>query len=178
MTKLRDNAMTLFMLAFFITLVSIASTYPAGARFMPYVVCLPAIALCVLQLALDWRRAPGAAPAGGDSREQQTLRMIGQAEAPAAGVVVEEDEPTVRREMVVWGFFLGYIAIILVFGFWIAIPLFLFSFLYSQAKFPPLKSALYAAAGTAILYLIFARGLGVILHQGFLTEMVMDRLAG
>ena len=54
--------MTLLMLAIFTTMVGVASTYPPGARFMPFTIGIPAIALCLLQLALDLyrRRHPAA----------------------------------------------------------------------------------------------------------------------
>ena len=34
-------------------MVGVASTYPPGARFMPFTIGIPAIALCLLQLALE-----------------------------------------------------------------------------------------------------------------------------
>ena len=47
--------MTLVMLTIFAVMVFIASGYPANARFMPFVVGIPAIGLCLLQLLLDIR---------------------------------------------------------------------------------------------------------------------------
>ena len=47
--------MTLLMLVIFTGMVLVAKRYPAGARFMPFVVGFPAIALCMLQLFLDAR---------------------------------------------------------------------------------------------------------------------------
>ena len=38
-------------------MVAISSTYPAGARFMTFVIGIPAVVLCVLQLVLDIREA-------------------------------------------------------------------------------------------------------------------------
>jgi len=53
--KLSSLAMTLVMLTIFTAFVFIASGYPANARFMPFVVGIPAIGLCILQLVLDAR---------------------------------------------------------------------------------------------------------------------------
>ncbi len=49
--------LTAIMLLIFATMVGIATQYPADARFMPFVVGIPGIALCLLQLALDAVRA-------------------------------------------------------------------------------------------------------------------------
>ena len=54
--------MTLLMLVIFTVMVGVASTYPPGARFMPYTIGIPAIALCLLQLALDYYRSRHPAP--------------------------------------------------------------------------------------------------------------------
>ena len=47
--------MTLVMLAVFVVMVAIASRYPAEARFMPFVIGIPAILLCFVQLFMDAR---------------------------------------------------------------------------------------------------------------------------
>ena len=59
---------TLFMLAVFVTMVAIAATYTEKARFMPFVVGIPGIGLCLLQLVLEFRlarRKRGAEEVGG-----------------------------------------------------------------------------------------------------------------
>ena len=53
--SLSRSVMTLAMLGIFVVLVFIASGYPPNARFMPFVVGVPAIGLCILQLVLDQR---------------------------------------------------------------------------------------------------------------------------
>jgi hypothetical protein len=55
MNAVTKNPMTFVMLAIFVVMVAIATTYPAGARFMPFVVGIPAIMLCLLQIVLDLR---------------------------------------------------------------------------------------------------------------------------
>ena len=49
MKVLAKSPMTFVMLAIFVVMVGIATTYPEGARFMPFVVGIPAI-LNVLNL--------------------------------------------------------------------------------------------------------------------------------
>ena len=51
--------LTAIMLLIFATMVAMAFQFPAGARFMPFVVGFPGIALCMLQLCLDGMRVPG-----------------------------------------------------------------------------------------------------------------------
>ena len=55
LAKYSNSTMTLVMLAIFLVLVGVASRYPAQARFMPYVVGIPPILLCLLQLIIDAR---------------------------------------------------------------------------------------------------------------------------
>jgi hypothetical protein len=65
--------MTVVMLSIFVAMVGIASQYPADARFMPFIVGVPAIALCLLQLGLDFRgslRSKALAPA---AHEEKTV---------------------------------------------------------------------------------------------------------
>ena len=56
--------LTLIMLVIFTTMVLISLGYPAGARFMPLVVGIPGILLCLGQLVMDWfaSHRPGSPP--------------------------------------------------------------------------------------------------------------------
>jgi Tripartite tricarboxylate transporter TctB family len=176
--------MTLVMLVIFVALVSIASGYPANARFMPFVVGLPAIGLCLLQLVLDVRERRRVTVAA-DPRnpfkkaEEAVSRIAGRPvefevarEQPAA--VVETDRPLegeiVRRELVLWGYFLGFVAGILLFGFWVAIPVFLVSFLRFQAGSSWRTSLVLGVVASIALFFIFEKGLRVTLHPGFVSE--------
>src|SRR4029078_13193885 len=118
-------------------------SYPANARFMPFVVGIPAIGLCLLQLVLDARARRPVAEAA-DTRgtfekaEQTVSEMVGHQvnfdvarEAPPVVETEPELSPreTVRRELTLWGWFVGFILGILLFGFWVTIPLFLIFFL-------------------------------------------------
>lgn len=134
--------MTVVMLAIFVAMVAIAWQYPPDARFMPWVVGIAAIALCLVQIALDWRAKPRS----------------------------ETESMEFSREAAMWGYFIGLVASILVFGFLVTVPVFLALFVrrWGQASW---RFALgLAAAGSAVLYLGFVKGLGVALHAGFLME--------
>ena len=75
------SPMTLVMLTIFTVMVGVASPYPGDARFMPFVVGIPAIGLCLLQLFLDWRA--GEPPEASDNRtemekaEERVSKMVG-----------------------------------------------------------------------------------------------------
>src|SRR5690348_11500383 len=105
--------LTVLMLAIFTAMVAIAMDFPEGAALMPLVVGIPGIALCLLQLALDYKRAAGLS----------TYRFR---TAPKAGkpedFVAEEPEfgpKTVKQEVVVWTYFIAFIAGVLLFGFYV-----------------------------------------------------------
>jgi hypothetical protein len=157
--------MNFVMLAIFGVLVLVALNYSAQARFMPLVAGIPAIGLLLLQIVIDIR----------------TARKGKTSEAPAApatpGMPVQTiltPRETIRREMILWGYFLGLIVGILFFGFWISIPIFLVSFLRFEAKCGWAFSLILGIGATAILYLAFVKGLTVELHNGFIVDYIMD----
>ena len=173
--------MTVLMLAIFTVMVGIASTYPAGARFMVFVVGFPAIALCLLQLFLDLREAR----TGGTSAVVQDVAGVGPEASLQmqmnmnAGLTVEAYTPeVVRREVIVWGYILALIGSVLLFGFYITVPIFLVVFLrfFAEANW---RMALLLPAGVCIfLYLVFTYAFRMTLHLGFITEYVLDRISG
>jgi hypothetical protein len=179
--------MTLVMLAIFTAMVAIAATYPAEARFMPFVVGIPAIGLCLVQLALDlfWRRAPQAVEARSELEKAQAeaSRAAGRAiqfEMPSENALFTEGDldprERVRRELVAWGYFLGLIASVLLFGFRISVPVFLIAFLRLQAGTSWRSAVLYGGGGALLMHVLFERLLKVTLHSGFLTDFILDRL--
>jgi hypothetical protein len=181
--SLSRQSMTLFMLAVFVLMVGIAMTYPAGARFMPLTVGIPGIGLCLLQIFLDSRSKPDA------DGERDEIR---EAELKAASVVGHEvhfghaeviDAPadereTVRREVIVWVYFLAFIGAILIFGFYLSIPVFIVAFLRERAGQTWKRALMFGGTASLLYYLVFAKGLGVTLYNGVLTGWILDRLAG
>ena len=177
------------MLAIFTVMVGVAATYPPEARFMPFIVGIPAIALCLLQLALDLyrRRAPGSRrrPATRSSRRRTRSRA-----SPAAACsstcrrrtrcsprAPHDERERVRREIIVWGYFLGLIAGILLLGFRIAVPVFLIAFLRFQAGDElAQRAALWRRSARSRCIVLFEKVLQVSLHTGFLTDFFVARL--
>jgi hypothetical protein len=185
--KLSSLVMTFVMLAIFVVMVGIASGYPPNARFMPFVVGLPAIALCLLQAALDLRErrqvAEEADGRGAFAQAEETVSRIAghkvefevaREPLPVLETDVPPESETVRRELIMWGYFLGFIGGILVFGFWVAIPIFLVAFLRFQAKSSWRTALALGLVASVALFLIFEKGLKVTLHPGFVSEYLLD----
>jgi hypothetical protein len=154
--------MTLIMTAIFVVMLAIAWAYPPGSRFMVLVVGIPAIALCLLQLTIDL--------SSGDRPRRAPLSEAGQDEDELPRAV------RIRREIIVWGYFLGFIGITLFFGFWVAIPLLIFTFLWLMADVRFLPALITAAISTPMLFLFFEKLLETQLHRGFLMPQVWEAL--
>lgn len=159
--------LTFLMLAIFTTMVAMATDFPEGAALMPFVVGIPGIALCLLQLALDYKRAAG-------------LTTYRFRTAPKAGkpedIVAEEPEfgpNTVRQEAVVWGYFLAFIAGVLLFGFYVSIPVMLVTFLRREAGASTRFALLLGGGATLALFLMFSVLLQIRLHAGFITPAIL-----
>ena len=169
------------MLAIFVVMVGVASQYPAQARFMPMVVGIPGIVLCLLQLVLEFRERRG-----GIERTVRTLTPIELAQQQAAEITRQQlgGDPgdtaasESRREKILWACLIALVASIILFGFWLTIPVFLLLFLRYLAEKTWTFSASLALAGTGVLFLVFQKGLGVILFGGYLTGLLLERLGG
>jgi hypothetical protein len=164
--------LTWFMLALFVTMVAVASQYPPGARFMPFVVGIPGIALCALQLLLDALRTRGSRVAG------YRFRAAPKAGKPAEMAAAEDEfgPHTVASEAMMFGYFVGFIAGVLLFGFYVSVPVMLVTFLRRQAD-AGWKLALALGGGaTLAMYLMFGVLLHIQLHPGFVTRSVLSAL--
>jgi hypothetical protein len=178
--------MTIAMLVIFTAMVGIAATYPAEARFMPFTVGIPAIALCLLQLALDlYRRQALETDADAlKQAEDQVARIAGRRvhfDLPSDNALftdsTQDERERVRREIVVWGYFLGLIACVLLFGFRVAVPIFLVAFLRFQAGASWRSALVYGGLGAVVMFVLFEKVLRVSLHAGFITDFIAARLA-
>lgn len=185
MSLFRNSPMTLVMLAIFGTMVGFAMTYPPGARFMPFVVGIPAILLCLIQIVLD-ARAAKEARGPRDNRnemeiaEERVARMTGRSvtfeAAHMAPQLTVSENPTgiaKSREFIIWLYILSLVGGILLFGYVVSVPLFILLFLRWEAGCSWLRAALFAGVGSAFLLLTFLYVLKFQLHQGFLTERVL-----
>jgi len=183
LAKYSNSIMTLVFLAIFGVMVALAIGYPAGARFMPLVVGIPAIALCLLQLALDARERRHSGEAGDglseiEKAQQQVSRAVGRPIHFDVGSILLPEKTLdprvqVRRELIAWTYVFAFIGAILLFGFHVAVPLFLFSFLIFQAKARLLTAVGLTALATLVLFFAFEKLLRISLHPGFLSEPIL-----
>jgi|SRR6476620_10932423 len=187
LSKYSNSFMTLLMLAIFTSMVIVASRYPAGARFMPFVLGFPAIALCLLQLFLDARERHAAKHAESKSEvekaEEQVSKAVGHAVHFDVGNILMpgqelEAGEQLRREAIAWGYFLALILGIILFGFHAAVPVFLIAFLRFRANASWKLSLGLTAVASFILFYAFEYVLRISLHNGFITERIMDAIGG
>jgi hypothetical protein len=189
LTRYSNSFMTVLMLVIFTGMVIIASRYPAGARFMPFVLGFPAIALCLLQLFLDARErrlnnaATAAQPSDVQIAENQVSRAVGHQVHFDVGEILLPDEglppgEQLRREVRVWGYFLALIIGIILFGFHISVPIFLLLFLRYWAGVSWRLTLGLTASVCIFLFAVFEYVLRITLHSGFITDRVMDAIGG
>lgn len=176
--------MALVMFLIFSTMVGISLEYPPQARFMPLVVGIPGIAMTLFELTREIRRAldndAPVGPAGVSgtvSVPGDVSRLIGQ-EGVSVGAEMTpmSSGETQKREWILLGYFTALIAGILVFGFWIAVPVFIVIFLREREHATWRLTIGLATAATAIIYVVFHRVLGMDLFTGFATQSVWDAL--
>ncbi|WP_429810434.1 tripartite tricarboxylate transporter TctB family protein [Ensifer sp. B1-9] len=159
--------LTIIMLIFFCVMVGLSMEFPAKARFMPLIVGIPGIALCLIQLAIDLFHSPKSAFHG----------------APRAGIAhevpgMEPELPefgphTVRQEITMWTYFVVFVAGIVTFGFYTSAPIMLVTFLRRQAEASWRVSISLAAGATIVLYLLFGALLHIQLFPGFVTPWLL-----
>ena len=167
---------TVLMAVIFATMVAIASQYPPEARFMPLLVGIPGLALCLLQILLDVSKARGGL---GGYRFHKAPKAGRPADVASMEAVVSEEEfgpQTAKSEIVMWGYFLGFVAMLLAFGYYVAVPLMLVTFLKREAGKSWAFALILGIGASLTLYLVFASTLQIRLHPGFLTPTIMTAL--
>ncbi len=155
---------TLIMLSIFATMIGIALGYPPPARFLPLVIGIPGIVLTVSQLVVDLRELRQPPPVRDASEERDAHQ------SSRTGSVL-------KREIVLFAYFFALVAGVILFGFWLTIPVFIIVFLGLHERESWRFAMSLTIAGTAALYLVFDRMLSIILHEGFITAAAREWLA-
>lgn len=136
------------MLAIFAGMVTMATAYPVDGRFLPFVIGIPGTVLCALQLAIEiisaWRESGRRLT--GD--ERRNLRVAG----------------------VLFGWLIGFMVVILLFGFLFSMPVLLFTFLHWHQRESFRLSAALAGGGAIGMWLVFGLLLKLPLHNGFAVD--------
>lgn len=145
--RLRFNPGALFTLAILVIFafgVFTARHWQIQARLFPWVVGIPGLALCVVQLVGDFlqRSAPG---------DEDDLRGL-------MDLPVDRSVPlsiVVRRAVNTFGWILGLFGAIWLIGFVVSVPLFVFLYLWLQAREKLWLSLVYAACMLVVVIGVF-----------------------
>jgi TctA family transporter len=135
---------TLFVLTIFIVGLYSASDWQIQARLFPWVIGIPGLAMCVMQLFGDFFRR-------GRADEEQDLHG-------AMDLPVDRSVPVavvVKRAVNSFGWVLGLFATIWIIGFVVAVPLFIFLYLTFQAREKLWISSAYCVGMLAFIVGVF-----------------------
>ena len=162
-----DRWLPLILLLVFGLMVTVAFRYPPEARLTPVAVGLLGIALCLVQLAFEsWSTA---APAARFRAAPKLGRPTEPQDEPA--------EPTLRAELAMWRYFLAFIATLLMFGFYVATPAMVFSYLWLQARVEWAYALVVAICATGVVYLVFDGIFHFALFPGFASSAALQALS-
>ncbi len=155
--------MSLVMLTIFTGMVGMALTYPPETRLLPLVIGIPGILLGLIQVGVEIR----------DARRKAGSAVSDKAGEQGTGT--EESVPPaviVKREIVLLAYLVALAVSIILFGFWLTIPVFVIVFLRAHERESWRLTLGLSLGAWAVLYLIFDRLLEIILHQGFVIEYI------
>ena len=178
---------SILMFSIFFFMVIVAWDYAWPANFLPFVIGFPGMALTLLQITIDIR---GFIAAKGqiDPRtdfEKYMAELTSHTEGLELDYAKEQVETIVqdhsmvaksrnRQEATLFGYFFFLLGIVLLFGFWIGTPIFLFLFLRYYSR-ETLKLSLIITAGVwSVMYFILVIMLSQIIFEGFITQYVYD----
>lgn len=131
-----------------------AKDWPVETRLLPWVVGIPGLLLALIQLTLDL-------VARGRTEETRATDLI---DLPTDRSL--PPEVVMRRVSTFYGWFLGLVAGVWLFGFFIAIPVFVFLFLLLRAREKWWSALIYTGATLGFLWLVFEEILRVLWPQG------------
>ena len=131
-----------------------ARDWPVETRLLPWVVGVPGFLLALIQLTLDL-------VARGRTEETRATDLI---DLPTDRSL--PPEVVMRRVSAFYGWFLGLVAGVWLFGFFIAVPVFVFFYLLFRAQEKWWSALIYTGATLGFLWLVFERILRVLWPQG------------
>ena len=147
------SVFSLFLAAVAAYAVVSASAWPVKAALFPMVMGIPLLVLALVQLILDLRGKTG--PAEGPAMDL----------APSADVAPEIAR---RRTIAIFAWMAAFIVLVLLVGFPLAVPLFMFSYLMLQSAAGWWRSLALTAAAWGFFYGLFERLLHFPFGAGFI----------
>ena len=148
MKRVAEMSFTWFMLIFFAFLFVVTWHYAPRARLVPLVFLSLGLVLIGLQLWLKYHKKEAAA----EESEEKTDSEI---DAPFS------------EEMKVLGWYVFLLIVLWAFGFLVATPLFLLTFLRWWSKERWFRTLTIAAIFTLLMYLVVEVGFRIILYRGW-----------
>lgn len=147
---------TLFILSLFVIGIYSAAEWQIQARLFPWVVGIPGLAMCVMQLFGDFFRRGGAS----EDDTHGAMDLPVDRSVPVAVVV--------KRAFNAFGWVLGLFATIWILGFVVAVPLFVFVYLSLQAREKIWISTAYAIGILTLIIGVFHLILSVPWPEGLI----------
>jgi hypothetical protein len=139
--------LSLFFTAVIAVLVGSAARLDWDTRLFPWAIGIPALALAVRQLVADWKGA------GAKTEQEEQERYPGVLDIPADRTISPEEmfRHTLRTAYWILTFAFG----IWFLGFLIAIPVFIFFYLISEANAGKLSAAIVAGLTFLFVWALF-----------------------
>ncbi len=150
MTISGNTVLSAIMLAIFSAMLIMAAGYPPQAQFMPVIVGVAGVGLCLAQL---WRSLASDRHAAGKPQS-------------------ETGAPGWRREARFLGWFAGFLLAIVAFGFLVAAPVMVLGFLVIDQRERPMLAGAMAVGCLAVLYLMFEFLLELSLFRGLAVQLL------
>ena len=152
---------TLAIALILLTGILIIKEMPRQACLFPLLIAIPTFLLTIIELLFGLIR----------TRKGENIKDI----AKIMDLPIDESVPVsiaIRRGLIFLGWVFGFVISIWFVGFFIAILIFLFLYLYSTTKLKWWVSLAYSVAVIAFVFIVFDRILNTFWHRGILQQLI------
>lgn len=159
--RFSDALPPLVIMAVSVLILVTSYDYGEQSAAMPRAVAIIAIVLCLLELLTQGEHAAGRAlrQVFSGSSAPQTPGFDGHA----------GERPKIRHEFAAFAWIVGFLVFAIVAGFYVAIPVYVFSYLRFYARASTFVSAAMAIALVAFLFTLFRALLGYQIFGGLIA---------
>lgn len=156
-----EVVMSLIFVLFFAVIIIMSLGYPSQAALLPIVVSVPGLVLSIAVFITEiWKvKITGITESAKETHSEDNLAAKDQKVAQK-----------VKREKIYLLWLIVALVIILVFGFFIGVAIFLPLYLRLQGKESWKVTILYTIFSWLTIYILFYRFLGIPLFEGFLSK--------
>ena len=165
------------MLGIILILILPCFRYSFSAKIVPLIVAIPALGLVTLQLVMDF--VPAVAkklqrPAGEKDSSGEDEMVEKRKDARRQPLTAEISKKR-NKETNIFVWVIGLMGSIYLFGYLIAVPLFLFLFLRIRASASWLLSIIVTAAMEIVVYTVFMTILRIPLYKGLILTLIFGK---